>query len=131
MASEGGSKVWLLLVGAIGFGVVAALFSALYLKSREEVIRQRLEGDKLQNVQIVVAAENVPKGTQLGRGAFAVREMPSEYVHGNVIYPAYFEANSQRFLAEDLEAGKPLLESFLVDEFPIDFSDLVALGLRT
>ena len=56
--------------------------------------------------------------------------MPSEYVHGNVIYPAYFEANSQRFLAEDLEAGKPLLESFLVDEFPIDFSDLVALGLR-
>jgi len=130
MASEGGSKVWLLLAGAIGFGVVAALFSALYLKSREEVIRQRLEGEKLQNVQVVVAAENVPKGTQLGRGAFAVREMPSEYVHGNVIYPAYFEANSQRFLAEDLEAGKPLLESFLVDEFPIDFSDLVALGLR-
>ena len=107
MASEGGSKVWMLLVGAIGFGLVAALFSALYLKSREEAIRQRLEGDKLQNVQVVVAADNVPKGTQVGRGAFAVREIPTEYVHGNVIYPAYFEANSHRFLAEDLESGKP------------------------
>lgn len=130
MASEGGSKVWLLLVGAIGFGVVAALFSALYLKSREEAIRQRLEGDKLQNVAVVVAAENMPKGTQVGRGAFAVRQIPSEYVHGNVIYPAYFEANNQRFLAADLEAGKPLLENFLVDEFPIDFSDLIDAGLR-
>ncbi len=130
MASKGGSKVWLLLVGAVGFGVVAALFSALYLKSREEAIRQRLEGDKLQNVQVVVAADNVPKGTKIANGAFAVRDMPSEYVHGNVIYPAYFEANSHRFLAEDLEAGKPLLESFLVDEFPIDFSDLIDLGLR-
>lgn len=130
MASEGGSKVWLLLVGAIGFGVVAALFSALYLKSREEAIRQRLEGDKLQNVQVVVAASNLPKGTQIARGAFAVREMPREYVHSSVIYPAYFEANGHRFLAEDLEAGKPLLETFLVDEFPIDFSDLIDLGLR-
>lgn len=129
MAFEGGSKVWL-LAGAIGFGVVAALFSSLYLKSREEAIRQRLEGDKLTNVQVVVAADNIPKGTQVGRGAFALREMPSEYVHSSVIYPAYFEANSARFLAEDLEAGKPLLESFLVDEFPIDFSDLIKLGLR-
>jgi len=130
MASERGSKVWLLLVGAIGFGVVAALFSALYLKSREEAIRQRLEGDKLQNVQVVVAAENLPRGTQVSRGAFAVREVPREYVHSSVIYPAYFEANGHRFLAEDLEAGKPLLETFLVDEFPIDFSDLIDLGLR-
>jgi len=130
MASEGGSKIWLLLVGAIGFGVVAALFSALYLKSREEAIRQRLEGDKLQNVQVVVAAENIPKGTQVSRGAFAVREMPTEYVHSSVIYPSYFEANGHRFLAEDLEAGKPLLENFLVDEYPIDFSDLIKLGLR-
>lgn len=130
MASEGGSKVWLLLVGAIGFGIVAALFSGLYLKSREEAIRQRLEGDKLTNVQVVVAAENIPKGTQVSRGAFAVREMPSEYVHSNAIFPSYFEANGERFLAEDLEAGKPLLDSFLVDEFPIDFSDLIDLGLR-
>ena len=130
MASEGGSKVWLLLVGAIGFGVVAALFSAFYLKSREEAIRQRLEGDKLSSVEVVVAANNLPKGTQIGRGAFSVRTMPLEYVHGNVIYPQYFEANSHRFLAQDLQAGKPLLENFLVDEFPIDFSDLIDLGLR-
>lgn len=130
MASEGGSKVWLLLVGAIGFGVVAALFSALYLKSREEAIRQRLEGDRLQNVQVVVAAENLRRGTQISRGAFAVRDMPTEYVHSSVVYPAYFEANGHRFLAEDLEAGKPLLETFLVDEYPIDFSDLIDLGLR-
>jgi len=130
MASEGGSKVWLLLVGAVGFGVVAALFSALYLNSREEAIRQRLEGDKLQNVQVVVASGNLIRGTQVGQGSFAVRDMPSEYVHSDVIYPAYFEANSHRFLAQDLAAGKPLLASFLVDEYPIDFSDLIALGLR-
>jgi len=130
MASEGGSKTWLLLIGAIGFGIVAALFSSLYLKSREEAIRQRLEGEKLQNVQVVVAAGNLARGTQIGRGAFAVREMPRAYVHSSAIYPAYFEANSHRFLAQDLEAGKPLLENFLVDEFPIDFSDLIKLGLR-
>ena len=130
MASEGGSKVWLLLVGAIGFGVVAALFSALYLNSREDAIRQRLEGDKLQNVQVVVASGNLTRGTQVGQGSFAVRDMPSEYVHSDVIYPAYFEANSHRFLAQDLAAGKPLLASFLVDEYPIDFSDLITLGLR-
>jgi len=130
MASEGGSKTWLLLIGAIGFGVVAALFSALYLKSREEAIRQRLEGDKLQNVRVVVAADNLSRGTQVGRGAFAVREIPRDYLHSSAIFPAYFDANSHRFLAEDLAAGKPLLETFLVDEFPIDFSDLISIGLR-
>ncbi|MFT4563597.1 MAG: Flp pilus assembly protein CpaB, partial [Gammaproteobacteria bacterium] len=130
MASDGGSKVWLLLVGAIGFGIVAALFSALYLNSREEAIRQRLEGDKLQNVQVVVASSNLTRGTQIGQGSFSVREVPAEYVHSDVIYPAYFDANSHRFLAQDLASGKPLLASFLVDEYPIDFSDLVAQGLR-
>ena len=100
------------------------------MKSREEAIRQRLEGDKLRSVEVVVANNNLPKGTQVGRGAFSVRAIPSDYVHGNVIYPQYFEANSHRFLAQDLEAGKPLLENFLVDEFPIDFSDLIDLGLR-
>jgi len=130
MASEGGSKVWLLLAGAIGFGVVAALFSALYLNSREEAIRERLEGAKLQNIQVVVASGNLTRGTQVGQGSFSVRDMPSEYVHSDVIYPAYFEANSHRFLAQDLAAGKPLLESFLVDEYPVDFSDLIELGLR-
>ena len=54
-----------------GSGVVAALFSALYLKSREEAIRQRLEGDKLRSVEVVVANNNLPKGTQVGRGAFS------------------------------------------------------------
>ena len=130
MASEGSSRIWLLLIGAIGFGLVAAVFSTLYLKSREEAIRLRLEGERLQMVSVVVAAGNIPKGTQVGNGSFAIRDIPNEYVHADAVYPEKFDALSTRFLDQDLEAGKPLLNSFLVEAFPVDFSDLIKQGLR-
>lgn len=130
MASQGGTKIWWLLAGAIGFGVVAALFSGLYLKGREEAIRQRLEGERQQMVNVVVAQTDLAKGTQVGQGAFAVRAVPRSFVHSDAVTPDTFDALKLRFLNTALEAGKPLLNSFLNEDFPRDFSDTLAPGLR-
>ncbi len=130
MASEGGNKIWWLLAGAIGFGLVAALFSALYLKGREEAIRLRLEGEKQQSISVVVAQEDLPKGAQVGQSAFAVRPMPQTFVHADAVLPGDFETLKQRFLTVPLAAGKPLLHSFLSEDFPRDFSDTLPAGMR-
>lgn len=68
MASASGSKTLMLLVGAIGFGIAAAILSVVYLKSREAAIIKSLKGDEQQMVAVVVANQDLPKGQEVGPG---------------------------------------------------------------
>jgi pilus assembly protein CpaB len=130
MAANGGSKTVMLLLGAIGFGIAAAILSVLYLKSREAAIVRSLKGEEQQMVAVVVAKDDLGKGTKVGPGFFAVRNMPGTFVHPNAIPPSEIEKYYGRFLTENLTRGKPLLINFMNETFPVDFSDLVSAGRR-
>ena len=81
-------------------------------------------------VSVVVAKDDIMKGQKIKVGDFAVRQIPSNYVHPNAIPPGAFNDYVGRFLVEDISRGKPLLTSFIDVTFPRDFSDLVKKGRR-
>jgi len=130
MASASGSKTLMLLVGAIGFGIAAVILSVVYLKSREAAIIKSLKGDEQQMVAVVVANQDLPKGQEVGPGFFAVRNIPSTYIHPNAVSPDKIESYYGRFLVENLKKGRPLLANFMNETFPVDFSDLISQGRR-
>ncbi|HKK16548.1 MAG TPA: Flp pilus assembly protein CpaB, partial [Gammaproteobacteria bacterium] len=130
MATPSGARTGLIFILAIGFGIVAAVLSMLYLKSREAAIVASLAGEEDQMVAVVVAKQDLAKGQKIATQDFAVREIPSSYVHPNAIPPTQFSGYAGRFLVTDIARGKPLLTSFLDETFPVDFSDLVKKGRR-
>jgi pilus assembly protein CpaB len=130
MATASGSKTLMLLMGAVGFGIAAAILSVLYLQSREAAIIKSLKGDEQQMVGVVVANQDLQKGQKIEAGYFAVRNIPLTYVHPNAVTPQNIESFYGRFLVEDLSRGKPLLTNFMNETFPVDFSDLVSKGRR-
>lgn len=129
-ASGNGGRTWLLLLGAIGFGVIAAVMSVMYLKSREAALLARLGVVEEQTVAVVVANQNITKGTRLTPAIAAVREIPVEYVHADAITPGMFDRVQDKVLVENVDQGKPILRSFIDEEFPLDFSDTIAIGRR-
>lgn len=136
MAEPSGQKAIIYLGSAVFFGLVAAGLSWLYLKSRAAAIEEEMRGAREQLVSVVVATQNLPKGLRIpsdpkaAEQLFTIGQIPNKYVHPNAITPQNFFSNTGRFLNTDLQAGRPLLESFLVKEFPADFSDLVSKGRR-
>ncbi|MEX0951968.1 MAG: Flp pilus assembly protein CpaB [Gammaproteobacteria bacterium] len=124
------SRTWLLLLGAIGFGVAAAILSVFYLKSREAALRAQMDVQEQRMAAVVVANRDLPKGTQLTPGIAAVREVPVEFVHGDAIVPDGFANFEGKVLVQPVQQGKPILSSFIDDEFPMDFSDTIEVGRR-
>ena len=119
-----------MIIGAVGFGIAAALLSVMYLKARESAIRKSLEGPEQQMVAVVVANQDLPRGAPVADGSFAVRELPAEYVHADAVTPGEYERYKGRAITTGLGVGRPLLKSFLDDEFPLDFSDTIPMGHR-
>ena len=130
MASNSGSKTLMLFIGAIGFGIAAAIFSVLYLQSREKAILASVKGEDQQMVSVVVANQDLMKGQKIQAGLFAIRSIPATYVHPNAVTPDKIESYYGRFLVENISRGKPLLTNFMNETFPVDFSDLIDQGRR-
>ncbi|MGR8946942.1 MAG: Flp pilus assembly protein CpaB, partial [Gammaproteobacteria bacterium] len=119
-----------LLVGAILFGVIAALLAFVYLKSREAALRESLKGPDDSPVMVVVAGQDLSRGAMITKKVFSARKVPSRFVHDDAITPDEFEKYQGQALTADLGRGKTLLKSFVDREFPVDFSDTVELGRR-
>jgi Flp pilus assembly protein CpaB len=119
-----------LFVGAIGFGIAAALLSVLYLNAKEKSLLEMLKGKEQQTVSVVVASQHLNRGSLVDEQYFSLRSMPADFVHQDVVYPQEFERYKGRSLTTDLGSGKALLKSFLDEEFPVDFSDSIKLGRR-
>jgi len=130
MAKKEEKKALPLLAGAVAFGIIAALLSMLYLKSREAAIMARLKGPEVPNISVVVAKTNLMKGQEITADLFAVREIPQNYVHDDAIFPGEFDRYVGRSLIANLGAGKTLLKSFMDESFPVDFSDIIPMGKR-
>ncbi len=119
-----------LLIGAIGFGLAAAVLSYIYLKSEEAALIEKYAGREGRPVTVLVAAQNLRKGAILRREVLSQRKIPGDYAHSDAIPARDFEQYIGRTIEVDLAAGKPLLKSFLDDGFPVDFSDTIPVGRR-
>lgn len=119
-----------LIAGAIGFGVVAALLAMLYLNAKEAQLKAKYEQDQARMVRVVVANKDLRKGQEIRLSDFQARKIPSDFVHDDVIFPDEFNRYEGRALISNLSRGKTLLKSLMNEDFPRDFSDIVAKGKR-
>ncbi|MCZ6666963.1 MAG: Flp pilus assembly protein CpaB [Gammaproteobacteria bacterium] len=119
-----------LLVGAVGFGLVAALLSFVYLKSEARALIEKYAGPDRKQVTVLVTAQDVQKGSVLRREVISQRKIPARFAHGDAIRAADFERYLGRVVEVNIAAGKPILKSFLDDKFPVDFSDTIPVGRR-
>ena len=119
-----------LLMGAIIFGVMAALLSIGYLKYQENQIRLSLLKKKEVLVAVVVASTNLPKGSKITSQNMSVRKLPKKYVYAAAVKPGEFALFEGRFLEEELNSGTPLLKTMVKKEFSSDFSDTINEGRR-
>ena len=119
-----------LLAGAIGFGIIAALLAMFYLNTREAQLKAQYEQDKAKQVMVVVATADLRKGQEITSNLFSQRPVPANFVHDDAVSPNQFNRYIGRALITNLGQGKPLLKSFLDDDFPRDFSDIIPPGKR-
>ncbi len=130
MAKQQEKSTLPLLAGAIGFGIVAALLAMFYLNTREAQLKKQYAQDKKQTVTVVVAKTDLRKGQEITANLFSQRRIPLKYLHENVVLPHEFENYIGRSLITELTGGKPLLKTFMDNDFPRDFSDIIPPGKR-
>jgi len=124
MADTNASKTWMMLFSAVGFGIVAAVLSVLYLNSREAAIIASLVGEEDQIISVVVPTQNVPEGTRLTEEFLSLLDIPSKYVPDGAITAQNYANYLGRYLSRAATEGKPLLVRDLT-EVARDFSDLI------
>lgn len=119
-----------LVVGAIGFGLAAALMSFIYLKSEKAALLEKYAGSNRKEVTVLVAAKDLPKGSVVREEGLSQRRIPAGFVANDAIPAGDYQKYLGRVLEADVGAGKPLLTSYLDTRFPVDFSDIVPVGRR-
>lgn len=119
-----------LLVIAIGIGILAAFLAMQYLKLREAALKAAYLKSDENMTTVIVATSNLPAGSVLNNANLAARQVPSMYVHKNVVPPARFEVVKGRRLLDSLAEGRPLLWSHVTGDQRRDFSDVVVTGRR-
>lgn len=121
------SKTAIVLIVAIGIGLLAAFGARHYFRARIAQIESEA-GDRM--VSVVVAKADLPKGSVLSSATVAVRPVPRDYVHGSAIRPEDFSQAEGQQLAYDLGAGETVLWSLLEGKKAPTFSARVAEGRR-
>ena len=122
--STNNKKTLGLFVIALVLGLVGAGLATLYLNNREAELRDLLT-PKQQMVAVIVAKQDLVKGDILNGDTLAVREIPNQYLDNNAVTPDRFDDIEGQVLIQNLAAGKPLLNSYIGREFPLDFSDTI------
>jgi pilus assembly protein CpaB len=130
MAKQQEKSALPLIAGAIGFGIVAALLAMFYLNAKEAQLKAKYEEEQARTVRVVVANQDLPKGQEITKNLFTGRQVPLDFVHEDAISPADFDRYIGRSLIANVGRGKTLLKSFMDEDFPRDFSDVVKPGKR-
>jgi len=130
MAKKENKSVIPLLAGAVGFGIFAAILAMLYLNAREKQLKAQYEQNKQRQAMVVVANADLMKGQEISEKYFSQRPVPIEFIHGDAVSPNQFSKYVGSALTANLGKGKTLLKSFIDQEYPRDFSDIIPAGKR-
>jgi len=123
-----GSPIKLLVI-AVVIGVIAALLTVLYLKTKEAQLRAELT-PKVEMRTVIVATDRLLKGTKLSPQVLATRAIPADFLHEEALQPGDFEAIEGKVLVQNVRKGSPILASYVELGFPRDFSDTIDLKRR-
>ena len=122
------NRSWLILILALGLGVLAAFGVNRYITRQVEDIESR--GRATKTVKVLVPKADLIKGTVLTSKLVAVREVPAEWAHSNAMVPAQFERIENQKLAYSANAGEMLLWSMLEGQRAPSFSSRLPAGRR-
>ena len=103
------NRNWLMLGGAIALGVVALVLSNKLLHDRLAQVDAEARG-RHKLVTVVVAKQDLPLGFKIQPRAFAIRQIPAEYVHASSIDPQHFAQLLGRKLVAPVAGGEALLQ---------------------
>ncbi|SER23988.1 pilus assembly protein CpaB [Solimonas aquatica] len=120
-------RTGIVLIVALGVGVLSALSARYYFKARIAAI----DAEANQRVvSVVVAKTALHKGDVLSRKTLAVRSIPRQYAHLTAVSPDEFQHIDGERIAYDLEAGEAVLWGLLESKRAPTFSARIAEGRR-
>lgn len=126
------NRLWFVLGGAIVMGLLAAWLSVGYLKNKEKAIAVEL-AEKSKGgptVSVVVSVQDAPKGTVVGGGLMAARDVPADLLYEDVVTADSFKEVEGKRLLKPILKGRPLRRSDVIDDRPKDLSSEVEPGRR-
>ena len=60
----------MMIVGAVGFGLIAALLAGLYIQARGDAYLRSLAGGEVEEISVIVASSNLQEGTVVSEKYF-------------------------------------------------------------
>ena len=122
------NRNWVMLGGAIVLGLAAMGLSHKLIGDRMAQIDAAARAQHTM-VRVVVANRDLERGQPITADAFAVREIPAEYLHAGATSPEKFGDYLGQRLGSPLKRGEPLLDVFLESTAAV-FSSTLANGNR-
>ncbi|MBC7716159.1 MAG: Flp pilus assembly protein CpaB [Pseudorhodobacter sp.] len=122
------NRSWLILILALGLGVLAAFGVNRYITRQVEDIENR--GRSAKTVKVLVPKSDLSKGSVLSAKSVAVREVPAEWAHTHAMLPAQFDRVENQKLAYPAAAGEMLMWSMLEGQRAPSFSSRLPAGRR-
>lgn len=119
----------MLIVAALFVGGLSAYTARAYIQDEIAAYRLRLDS-RYSPVNVVVAKQSVPPGTELGNDAVAARQVPREFLHRDAIAAEEWARLSHRTTRHAVTAGAPILRSQLTGPNGERFTDLIDQGKR-
>lgn len=117
----------LLLLAAIGTGVLAAVAARHYLSDRVAAIEAQA---RVATVPVVVASRDLAPGTTLSTSTLSVRDVPQTWVQSGAVLPAQFTRVDGQTLGHPLRSGEMLMWTQLESRRAPTFSARVEAGRR-
>ena len=125
------NKMWLLVALAVVLGLVAAMLTSSYLKSREQTLeveaKKRASGGP--TVEVVAARMNIPRGMVLGTENLSKREILADLVTEEMLLVRDFERIDGVKSTRPIQAGWPIRLADVTEKAK-GFADGLEEGLR-
>ncbi|MBV8659954.1 MAG: Flp pilus assembly protein CpaB [Burkholderiales bacterium] len=122
-------KSALLLIGAVLFGLVAAFATRGYIQKSIDTEASKYR-KKAELVEVVVANQNLPKGSVVSEDTMALRKVPKEAVASSMVTPDQFAKIAGNHIQADMKAGDPLVLPLLERWDASSFSERLKQGIR-
>lgn len=123
------SKNTLLVVGALGLGVLCFVGSQHYLRSTLADAQAELAGS-YEPRQVIVASVDIPAGGVLSADNLATRKIPERYLASTALGPDSFDLVSGQKIVVGVKAGDPIDRGALARADHASLSTTVATGER-
>jgi pilus assembly protein CpaB len=123
------NRSWIVGLGAVLFGGIAAFAVSRYVNQTISAERERLRPNEA-TVQVVVAKEDLKRGAVASSATMAVRSVPKAYVTSSSIPAERFNSIEGAKTLTDLRKGEMVLRSGLEGADATTFATRVSQGFR-